>query len=296
MRAHPLHVAPACLLLLSAASLSALSTHTWVSATGNDANTGTAQSPYADFATAVANTAAGGTVSVLGPGDYGPVTITQSITIDGTGGGSIGFAGDGEGIYISAGAAANIVLRNLSIDGGGTGSYAIYVVSSGTTNVLNVMIDGCHLEGFSGYGVAVGSNSPMYVTVRNTTIQGGTVGVRTIQGNPATTVYDHVSVDHVTVQGATSAGVFNRNGNMDISNSNITGSVGSSVYGIEADTYATVNVQSSMITSNTEGVCMWTNSTAIIGTSTVVADNTTNNGACGGSVQGMGGAGPSPKL
>lgn len=77
MKAHPLHLAPACLLLLSAASLSALSTHTWVAANGNDANSGTATSPYADFATAVANTAAGGTISVVGPGDYGQVNITN---------------------------------------------------------------------------------------------------------------------------------------------------------------------------------------------------------------------------
>src|ERR1700691_5869110 len=94
MKLYRIGIAAASLLLL-AASLPAhgLSTHTWVSATGNDANSGTATSPYADFATAVANTAAGGTVSVLGPGDYGPVTITQSITIDGTGGGTINLAG-----------------------------------------------------------------------------------------------------------------------------------------------------------------------------------------------------------
>jgi hypothetical protein len=77
-------------LLLLAAPLSATSTHTWVAYYGSDSNTGAQNSPYADFATAVANTSAGGTVSVLTPGDYGPITLTQSITIDGTGGGSIG--------------------------------------------------------------------------------------------------------------------------------------------------------------------------------------------------------------
>jgi hypothetical protein len=285
-------------LTLFATSLSALSAHTWVSANGNDANTGTAVSPYADFATAVANTAAGGIVSVMGPGDYGPVTITQSITIDGTGGGSIGFAGDGEGIYIDPSAAANIVLRNLTIDGGGTGSDAIFVASAGTTNIINVVIDGCHIEGFSQIGVGLGSESPMYVTIKNTTIQGGTLGVRTFQNGTSKPVtnYDHVTLDHVTIQGATSAGVFTRNGNLDISNSNISGNSGTGVAGIEADTYATLNVQSTMITSNTDGVCIYTNSTAILGTSTTVVDNGTNIEACGGATQGNAGAGPSPKL
>ena len=113
-------------------SANALSTHTWVSANGSDSNTGSEPSPYADFATAVANTAAGGTVSVLGPGDYGTITLPQSITIDGTGGGSINFADAGEGIHIYAGSSANIVLRNLSINGGGTGSDGIFIPSAGT--------------------------------------------------------------------------------------------------------------------------------------------------------------------
>jgi hypothetical protein len=294
MRLHPNYLASAC-LLFSSASLSALSTHTWVSANGNNANAGTAVSPYADFATAVANTAAGGTVSVIGPGDYGPVTITQSITIDGTGGGSINFANDGEGIYIDPSAAANIVLRNLSIDGAGTGSDAIFIASAGTTNVVNVMIDGCLLAGFTQIGVGVGSESPTYVTIRNTSIQGGTLGVRTFQSTGAV-VYDHVQLDHVDIQGATSAGVFTRNGNLDILNSTISGNTGSGTTGIEADTSATLNVQHSMITSNTNGMCIYSNSTAVIGNTTTVADNGTNIEACGGSVQGSVSPGPSPKL
>ena len=162
------------------------------------------------------------------------------------------------------------------------------------------MIDGCLIAGFVDIGVGLGSESPMYLTVENTTIQGGEIGVRTFQNGTTApiTKNDHVLLDRVTIQGASVAGVFTRNGNLDISNSNITGTLGSGSYiaGIEADTYATVNVQTSMITSNEEGVCIFTNSTAIIGTSTIIADNTINNEGCGGSVQGMAGAGPSPRL
>ena len=160
------HIAISSLSLsLCAASLYALPSHTWVGPNGSDANAGTALSPYADFTTAVANTAPGGIVSVTGPGDYGAVTINNSITIDGTGGGSINFTG-GEGIYVSPGANANIVLRNLTIDGDGTGTDAIFIASGGTTNQINVVIDGCLISGFSGIGVGLGSESPMYLTVR----------------------------------------------------------------------------------------------------------------------------------
>jgi hypothetical protein len=282
-------------LILLATTLNAASTHTWVGPNGNDTNAGTSASPYRTFATAVVNTAPAGTVSVLGPADYGPVTITQSITIDGTGGGSIDFTGDGEGIYIDAGGNANIVIRNLSLDGGGTGSDAIFVASSGTTNVVNVLIDGCLIAGFDQIGVGLGSESPMYLTVRNTSIQGGTLGVRTFQSTGAV-VYDHVQLDRVTIQGASSAGVFTRNGSMDIIASTVTGALGLGAVGIEADTNATINVQNTMITGNTDGVCIFTGSTATIGTSTTVADNATNVEACGGAVQGAAGPGPAPRL
>jgi hypothetical protein len=295
MKPYHIGIAAACLLLF-AASLSAQLTHTWVSATGNDSTcTGTTAKPCASFAQAINLTAVGGTISVLGPGDYGAITISQSITIDGTGGGTINFAGDGEGIYIDPSAAANVVLRNLSIDGAGTGSDAIFIASAGTTNVINVMIDGCLISGFSQIGVGLGSESPMYVTVRNTSIQGGTLGIRTFQ-SIGSVVYDHVQLDHVDIQGATSSGMFTRNGNVDILNSTISGNTGAGTTGIEADTSATLNVQHSMITSNTNGMCIFTGSTAVIGSTTTVADNTTNVEACGGAVQGIAGPGPSPKI
>jgi Right handed beta helix region len=293
MKLYRLGSAAAALILL-AAPLAAQIAHTWVSPTGNDGScTGSMASPCGTFQQAVNLTAAGGIVSVLGPGDYGPINISQSVTIDGTGGGSISFAGDGEGIYVAPTAAATVVLHNLTLDGGGTGDFGIYLSTSSPVNV-NLTIDGCRVEGATTYGIGIGSTGPEYVVIRNTVVVGGQVGVRTIQGVPTTTVYDHVSLDHVTVQGATTAGVFTRNGNMDIGNSNISGNTGANVIGLEADTAATMNVQNSTVTNNTEGVCIYTNSTAVVSNTTVV-DNATNFEVCGGTVEGAGGEGPAPK-
>jgi hypothetical protein len=50
-----------------------------------------------------------------------------------------------------------------------------------------------------------------------------------------------------------------------------------------------------MITSNTNGSCIYTNSTAILN-ETTMADNATNIESCGGQVEGNGGAGPSPEV
>lgn len=276
-------------LFLFAGSLSAQFAHTWVSGNGSDSGSGTVTSPYATFQKAVSETTVGGMVSVVGLGDFGPVTITQSITIDGTGGGSITFTG-GEGVYIDTTPAATVILRNLTINGGGVGTDAIFMANA-STNALNVIIENCVLAGFTQIGIGLGSEATENVLVRDTTISGGTLGVRTFQNGttPPVTSYDHVSLDHVTIQGATQQAVFSRNGNVDISNSNLFGN-GTA---IEADTYATLNIQNSMITNNADGVCIFATSTALLN-NTDVFDNATEIESCGGTVEGPGGVGPSP--
>jgi len=275
-------IASFCLL---ATSLSAQSAHTWVSTTGNDTTgTGTTARPYATFQTAANNTAAGGIISVMGPGDYGAVTIGNSLTIDGTGGGSIAFNG-GEGIYVTAPATATVVLRNLTIDGVGVGSDAIF----GET-FLNLVIDGCRLEGFTDIGVGIGSTSAQNVAIHNTTIVGGVLGFRVFQGVGP----DKVSLDHVTIQGVggtETAAVFTRSGVLDISDSVIT----QSGIGLEADTNATIKVERTIVSANTDGICVFPGSSALLN-NTDLFDNTTNIEACGGTVTGSANsAGPPAK-
>ena len=51
-----------------------------------------------------------------------------------------------------------------------------------------------------------------------------------------------------------------------------------------------------MITSNTNGTCIYSGSTAIIGSTSTVSDNVTNTEACGGALQGSVSPGPAPKI
>lgn len=276
---------PAAILCLCATSLSAQSAHTWVSSTGSDTTgTGTTAKPYATFQTAANNTAAGGIVSVLGPGDYGSLTISNALTIDGTGGGSIGFSGS-EGIYVNAPASATVVLRNLTIDGVGVGVDAIF-----GQQFLNLIIDGCRFEGFTDIGVGIGSSSTENIAIHNTTIIGGILGVRVFQGVGP----DKLSLDHVTIQGAvgaTAAAVFTRSGLVDISDSVIT----QSTVGLEADTNATLKVERTVVSGNTNALCVYSGSTAQLN-NTDLFDNTTTIEACGGIVTGSASnAGPAPR-
>jgi hypothetical protein len=55
---------------------------TWVSSTGDDNDDCSIATPCQSFAGAFAKTTAGGEINCLNPGDYGPIVITKSITID----------------------------------------------------------------------------------------------------------------------------------------------------------------------------------------------------------------------
>jgi hypothetical protein len=114
-------IIPATMLVsvLAAAPVSALEPRTWVSATGSDTNPCTRPQPCASFRAAIAQAIVGGEVRVLGPGEYGPVEITNSISIvaDGLEG---GIQVRELGIRINAPATAVVQLRGLNIDGRGS--------------------------------------------------------------------------------------------------------------------------------------------------------------------------------
>jgi hypothetical protein len=52
-----------------------LAANTWVSGVGDDTNPCTYADPCATFAQAISETAPGGEVDVLDPGDFGPIEI-----------------------------------------------------------------------------------------------------------------------------------------------------------------------------------------------------------------------------
>jgi hypothetical protein len=226
----------------------------------------------------LAKTTAGGIITAKDTGDFGAVTISQSVTIDGANMGSVGFGGDSEGIYIagpSTTTAINVVIHNLTIDGQGTGTDGVFVA-----NAVNLTMDNCRIEGFTQIGFGLGSEGPENIVIRDTVIDGanvGTLGVRTFQSSPLATPNDTVALDHVTIKGMTQAAVFSRDGTMQITNSVLT----QSVMGVEADTSAVISLANTAITSNQTGVCSYTSSKIRLDTNDLY-DNTTAIEDCGG--------------
>lgn len=127
-----------------APTASAQATRTWVSGVGDDANPGSRTAPCRTFSGVFSKTAEKGVISVLDPGGFGAITINKSITIDGGGaeGGILGTATNG--IVIDADADDVIILRNLQIEGVGTGLTGLIILNAGA-----VYLENCRIQGFA---------------------------------------------------------------------------------------------------------------------------------------------------
>src|SRR3954471_16224270 len=163
--------------LMASAPAHAQATRTWVSGVGDDVNPCSRTAPCKTFAGAISKTANNGEIDCLDPGGFGTVTITKSLTIDGTNGsgfGSILAAGtNGVNVNDSATATPNTIivnLRNLSIQGAGTGFDGIRFTSGKQLHVEHCVISGFRGNGTSSDGIdvslttAVAGNQNLKVT------------------------------------------------------------------------------------------------------------------------------------
>lgn len=226
----------------------AQATRTWVSGVGDDANPCSRTAPCKTYAGAISKTAAGGEISTLDPGGFGSVTITKSITISGDGQ-LAGILNAGtNGITINAGASDVIILRSLSIAGAGSGTNGINYLAGGSVLVDNVSI--C-CQTLAGINVSLSASGSL--AVRNSTINGGTNGIK-VNGTAGTV---NVSVDHVTIKGASNAAIDAVYGNTDVQYSTIAQNSGYGLYGEGGS----INIDNSQIIGNGTALMADTGST-----------------------------------
>src|SRR5437763_15130847 len=100
-------------LTVGASAAHAQATRTWVSGVGDDANPCSRTAPCKTWAGAISKTAACGEIDALDPGGFGAVTITKSITLDGTGTFASILASLVNGIVINAASTDVITIRGL---------------------------------------------------------------------------------------------------------------------------------------------------------------------------------------
>ncbi len=196
------------IVALAFASISqAQATRTWVSGVGDDVNPCSRTAPCKTFAGAISKTAINGEIDVLDPGGFGAVTITKSITLDGTGTfGSI-LASGSNGININITANPNdpfrqVTIRGLAINGtgssGGVGTRTgLNGINISTEGAATVHVEDTIIQNFSQNGIFVNApNTTSHLILRNVTIRSCATGINTLASGANQTAFgfDNINV------------------------------------------------------------------------------------------------------
>jgi len=203
--------ASAIALWLACSAAQAQATRTWVSGVGDDANPCSRTAPCKTFAGAISKTAAKGEISVLDPGGFGAVTITKSISIvaEGVEGGVL--ASLTNGIIVNAGAADQVFIKGLQIEGAGNGVNGIRFLGG-----LRLYVEDTVIRGFTGNGIdMVNSTQGGRVMLDNVVITASNGGVYVHSAGALNiavlndTVLDANTTFGLKVEGASSRAILN---------------------------------------------------------------------------------------
>jgi hypothetical protein len=200
----------------------AQATRTWVSGVGDDANPCSRTAPCRTWAGTISKTAPHGEMDSLDPGGFGAITITKGMLLDGGGGQVSSIVNSAtNAVVVAAGPADVVMLRNLRLNGGGTGLDGVKIISAGL-----VVLDNVEISGNTQYAVelVLGSGA-CTVVIRNSNFTGGMAGVRLTSGSPG------VTLDHVSIRGA-ATGVDATVGTVDVKESSI---LQASAFGVHAE-------------------------------------------------------------
>jgi hypothetical protein len=191
----------AAILAVGFSAVANAQTRTWVSGTGSDANPCSRTAPCQTFAGAFSKTGTNGEISALDPSGFGTINITKSITINGDGTlASILNAGT-TGIIVNITtnlSTDKVVVRNVSIQGAGTGTDGVRIIDG-----AEVVLDNITIGGFTDAGVDVTQSQASNVFLRDVRISKGLVGIRT----QSTLGNVNGTFENVSIYGMTSHGI-----------------------------------------------------------------------------------------
>jgi hypothetical protein len=186
---------------LPAVSAQAQAPRTFVSAAGSDSNPCSFAAPCRHFQAAVNATGAGGEVDALDPAGYGPIIISQAITIEGQGWSYIAPPVGGNSITINA-VSGDVAIHGVSLNGVGiTGTTnGIVFTSGGSLNVQNSVI-----RNFTFNGIFFQPNALSRLFVSDTLLAdnvGNGVQISPTAGSgTVTATLDHVALKHNAMDG-----------------------------------------------------------------------------------------------
>ena len=261
--------------VLPVASAQAQSPRTFVSAAGSDANPCTFAAPCRHFQAAVNATTLGGEVDALDPAGYGPIVISQAITIEGQGWSYIAPPAGGNGITINA-VSGNVSIHGVSLNGVGiTGTTSGIVLNSASSLTIRDSV----IRNFTsdGIGFFPNTSNPFQLSVANTLVSDN--GGNGINLNPAgsgttTGVLSHVALGHNTNAGL-NVGTSTQTINVTVADS-VSANNSAGVSASSGGTPVSIMVRTSTIANNTGSGLQTMNSGAQI---RVTRSTITGNGA-----------------
>ena len=264
-------IAIATFMFAFASMAQAQATRTWVSGVGDDVNPCSRTAPCKTFAGAISKTATGGEISELDPGGFGAITITKSITLNGTHGAGFGsiLASLTTGVLINN-AAANVRLKSLDINGAGNGVDGIRITAAN-----KVYIEDCKIDGFTNRGINDIRTSPGTLNIHDSVVTGCTQsGIVVIPGAGGSVV---VTIDNSRSQGSVSNSGYAQSGNVQ---STVKDSIftNNSANGIFADgTSGQINIIGCISSHNGTGLFLTAPAVARLTGSTITNNGTSIN-------------------
>lgn len=244
-------LALAIFMFASVSIAQAQASRTWVSGVGDDVNPCSRTAPCKTWAGAISKTAACGEIDALDPGGFGAVTITKSITLDGTGTFASILASLTTGITINALNTDVITIRGISINGFCNGLRGMNILQAKAVNV-----EDCVIFRFAGNGIQSTDADGLKLNVRNTVIRDNTGdGINIVAGAGAANLA-RVSLQNVSLNGNAN-GLHARAGVTVAATECVF--AGNSAAGVFADNtvggnFSVVRVQRSNISGNVTGV------------------------------------------
>jgi hypothetical protein len=253
---------------------------TFVSAAGNDANNCiNVATPCRHLAAAYAATAPNGEIYVLDPANYGALTITGPVSIEGHGWASIAPVSGSAAITIAANPGDKINIIGVVLDGTAvTNTNGILFEGGGTLTVRDSVIRNFTVDGID---FAPTSSNPIQFFISNTLVSdNGSTGVYISPSGSGTTtgVLDHVQIENNATDGLTVITNSTQTINVTISDS-VSAKNGND--GIAADSFGGTTVQvmvRNCTVANNGAYGLEANSTAPGATLRVTRSTITGNG------------------
>ena len=220
----------------------AQASRTWVSGVGDDANPCSRTAPCKTWAGAISKTAACGEIDALDPAGFGAVTITKSITLDGTGTMASILASLTTGIIINAASTDVITIRGLSINGFCNGIRGMNILQAKTVNV-----EDCVIFRFANEGILAQDNDGLQLNIRNSVLRDnagdGLSAVSTFGIMKASLVNSSFTGNAVGLHSR-------RNTRVSADRCNFSGNTGDGVFVDGNSGVAVANVSNSLISNN----------------------------------------------